>query len=89
MQVKVANRLYKMNRKEYQGLLQVASEQVPFGVYAVEKGDYAELRNDRCKSMSQLKAMTRQFKSQGFRVLSNKGQALREAGAEGAIMSAT
>ena len=30
------NRLYQMNQKEYQGLLQVASEQVPFGIYAIE-----------------------------------------------------
>lgn len=29
--------MYRMNRKEYQGLLKVAAEQVPFGVYAVEK----------------------------------------------------
>lgn len=26
-----------MNREEYQGLLKVASEQVPKGIYAVEK----------------------------------------------------
>lgn len=31
------NRLYKMSRVEYKGLLKIASEQVPFGVYAVEK----------------------------------------------------
>ena len=36
-----------MSRKEYQGLLKIAKEQVPFGVYALEKGDYAELRNDK------------------------------------------
>lgn len=72
MQVKVANRLYRMSRKEYQGLLQVASEQVPFGIYAVEKKDYAELRCDKCESMSQLKKLTRGFKAQGFRVLSNE-----------------
>lgn len=60
-----------MSRKEYQGLLEVAAEQVPFGIYAVEKGNYAELRHDKCSSTTQLKAMTRQFKSQGFRVFSN------------------
>ncbi len=46
MKAKVANRTYRMSRKEFQGLLQIAKEQVPKGVYAVEKGDYAELRND-------------------------------------------
>lgn len=71
MKVKVANRTYRMNRKEFQGLLQIAKEQVPKGVYAVEKGDYAELRNDHCTSATQLKALTRQFKSQGFKVYAN------------------
>ena len=46
MKVKVANRMYRMSEKEYRGLLQVASEQVPLGIYAVEKKDYAELRCD-------------------------------------------
>ena len=68
MKVKVANRTYRMNRKEFQGLLQIAKKQVPKGVYAVEKGDYAELRNDHCASTTQLKALIRQFKNQGFKV---------------------
>lgn len=73
MKVKVLNRTYRMSRKEYEGLLQMASEQVPFGVYAVEKGDYAELRHDRCRSITQLKALVRQFKRQGLRVYANRG----------------
>lgn len=62
-----------MSRKEYQGLLEVAKEQVHRGIYAVEKGNYAELRNDHCSSITQLKALTRQFKSQGFKVYVNGG----------------
>ena len=72
MQVKVMNRIYRMSREEYQGLLKVASEQVPL-IYAVEKKDYAELRCDKCESMSKLKALTRGFKAQGFKVLVNRG----------------
>lgn len=71
MKVKVANRMYRMNRKEYQGLLEIAKEQVPMGVYALEKNDYAELRNDACTSKTKLKDMIRIFKSQGFRVYAN------------------
>ncbi len=73
MKVKVANKLYKMSNKQYQGLLEVASEQVPFGIYAVEKVGYAELRADHCKSITQLKSLKRQFKAQGFKVYSNGG----------------
>lgn len=65
------NQLYKMSQLEYQGLLKVASEQVPFGIYAVEKKDYAELRLDKCKSITQLKDLTRQFKARGYKVLAN------------------
>ena len=72
MRVKVMNRVYKMSRKEYQGLLEMAREQVPLGIYAVEKGDYAELRNDRCQSITQLKKLIRQFRSQGLRVYANR-----------------
>ncbi len=60
-----------MSRKEYQGLLKIANEQVPLGVYALEKRDYAELRNDKCNSITQLKELTRQFKAQGFKVHAN------------------
>lgn len=73
MKVKVANKLYRMSSKEYQGLLEIASEQVPFGVYAVEKAGYAELRADCCKSITQLKSLKRQFRAQGFKVYSNGG----------------
>lgn len=63
--------MYRMSRKEFLGLLDVAKEQVPFGVYAIEKADYAELRRDVCESKTKLKELTRQFKSQGFKVWSN------------------
>ena len=71
MKVKVMNHLYQMNQKEYKGLLQTASEQVPFGIYAIEKQGYAELLCDKCTSVTQLKNLTRQFKAQGFKVHSN------------------
>ena len=63
--------MYQMNRKEYKGLLTVAKEQVLFGIYALEKADYAELRCDKCDSITQLKELTRQFRKQGFKVYSN------------------
>lgn len=65
-------RTYQMSQEEYDGLLEIASEQVPFGIYAVEKQGYAELRNDKCKSITQLKKLIRQFKARGFKVYANK-----------------
>lgn len=73
MEVKVAKRIYRMNREEYEGLLKVASEQVPKGIYAIEKGNYAELCNKQCTSITQIKRISRQFRSQGFKVYANGG----------------
>lgn len=71
MKVKIMNKMYKMSHKEYQRLLKVVCEQVPFGIYAVEKKGYAELRCDKCSSITQLKELIRQFKAQGFKVYAN------------------
>lgn len=71
MEVKVGPRTYSMSRNEYEGLLQVTKEQVPIGIYAVEKRNYAELRNDTHVSKSKLKEAIRTFKAQGFKVYAN------------------
>lgn len=74
MKVKVANNLYQMGRKEYENLRDiVAKKEVPFGIYAVEKGNYAELRNDRCETITQLKKMRQGYRLQGFKVYENRG----------------
>ncbi len=73
MRVEVMNRVYRMNHREYEGLLKIASEQVPFGIYAVERQDYAQLRRDKCESITQLKKQIRGFKEQGFQVHVNYG----------------
>lgn len=65
------NHLLPVSQEEYQKLLQMASELVPFGIYAIEKHGYAELRNDNCQSMTQLKKITRQFITWGFKVYAN------------------
>lgn len=65
------NRIYRMSRRELAGLLEIASGQVPHGVYALEKDDYVELRCDRCESMTQLKRLKRTFSQQGFKVYAN------------------
>lgn len=71
MKVKVGNRIYRMSCKEYQGLLKIAKEQVSFGIYAIEKKGYAELRCDNCASTTQLKEKNREFRKQGFKVHMN------------------
>ncbi len=68
MKVVIGNKTWRMSKEEFQGLLKVASEQVLFGIYAIEKGDYAELMNKKCKSRSELKSLKRVLKEKGFKV---------------------
>lgn len=51
----------------------IASEQIPFGIYAIEKDDIIELRKDKCKSKAKLNALIQQFKSKEFKVYYNEG----------------
>lgn len=60
-----------MNQERYKSLLALGSEQVPFGVYAIEKDGQAEMRLDHCKSVTHLKELIRQFRAEGFKVYSN------------------
>lgn len=71
LKVKILNRFYEMGQKACDGLLKVASEQVPFGIYAVKKGDYIEMRNDVFKSKTKLREAIRAYKQQGFKVYHN------------------
>lgn len=71
--VKVGPRVYEMGLKELNELLSLASEQIPFGIYAVQKGDYVELCRQKCNSITELKKAKRAYKSNGFKVYANKG----------------
>lgn len=51
--------------------MKIASEQVPFGIYAVEKQGYSELMNLKCESTTQLKQRICELKAQGFKVRAN------------------
>nr|DAG44722.1 MAG TPA: hypothetical protein [Bacteriophage sp.] len=41
------------------------------GIYAVEKNNYAELRCDKCNSVTKIKELTRKYRKQGFKVHAN------------------
>ena len=72
--VKILNKMYKMPSKEALGLIRIAGERVPFGIYAVAKGDYIELTNIRPDSITKLKEEIRNLKREGFKVYYHKGE---------------
>lgn len=68
MRVLVGESIYETNRKGLRGILKVASKQIPFGIYAVEKGDYCELRKDKFESKEELKKAVAEYAAKGFKV---------------------
>lgn len=60
-----------MSKNKAMNLLRLASEQVPIGIYALEKDKVIEMRNDKCSSVTQVKKLKRQLKKAGFRVYAN------------------
>lgn len=68
MKVLVNNSLYEMGRKEYRGVLKVASQQIPCGIYAVEKDGICELRKDTFDSKEELKKAVADYAAKGFKV---------------------
>lgn len=60
-----------MSQKEAQGLLQIASDNVEFGIYAVEKHNRLDMLNLKMPSKTAFKRQLRSFKAQGFKVYCN------------------
>lgn len=68
MKVIVNESVYEMGRKEYRGVLKVASQQIPYGIYAVEKDGICEPRKDIFDSKDELKKAVAEYEAKGFKV---------------------
>ena len=72
MNVIIEKNVYGMNRKQLRGVLKVASSLMPFGIYAVRKGDVCELRKDKFDNAEGLKKAVGAYKEKGFKVYYNE-----------------
>lgn len=68
MKVIVNESVYEMGRKVYRGVLKVASEQIPCGIYAVEKDGICELRKDTFENKEKLNKAIAEYTEKGFKV---------------------
>ena len=69
--VVIAKRVYQMTDNQVRGLLDLASEKVPCGIYAIRKGaDYYEMRNEPL-TRTQLKKARNAYRSAGMKVYCN------------------
>ena len=72
MKVIVNNSVYEMTRKQLNGVLDIASKQIPFGIYALEKDGICELRKDTFESVGELGKAVQEYKAKGFKVIYNE-----------------
>lgn len=71
MKIIVNNSIYEMGRKQADAILKIASEQIPFGIYAVEKDGIVELRKDKFQNEKELNRLVVDFQKKGFIVYFN------------------
>lgn len=72
MRVIVNDHVYEMTREQCEGVLKIASTQVPVGIYAVEKDDVLELKNERFRNQKQLNVGIVKYHHKGFKVYWNE-----------------
>lgn len=71
MKVIIGQSAYEMTSQQLNGVLKVASKQVPLGIYAVKKGRICELHNDKFDSKEDLLAEVAKYVEKGFKVYYN------------------
>ena len=72
MKVIVKDHVYGMTRKKLNSVLKIASNQIPFGIYAIEKGGICELRKDTFDNIGELGKAVQEYKAKGFKVIYNE-----------------
>lgn len=72
MKIIINNSVYEMTKQQAEKTIKVASQYVPFGIYAVEKDGIIELRKDKCKTSKHLNQLKADFIRNGFKVYSNE-----------------
>ena len=60
-----------MDANQLDGVLKIASKQVPFGIYAVTKNDICELHNDKFDSKEKLMDEVNEYTKNGYIVYYN------------------
>ncbi len=68
MRVILKDSMYEMSRKQFRGVLDVAKKSVKCGIYAVEKGGLAEMKNEEFESKEELEQSVKRYAQKGFKV---------------------
>ena len=71
MKVLINDHVYEMGRKAFRGVLDIAKESVPHGIYAVSKDDFCEMKKETFRNQEEMNKQIVAYQKQGFRVYFN------------------
>lgn len=72
MKVNIKDSVYQMSTKQYKQVLKIASDAVPFGIYAINKGQVAILLDEKYNASEELQDAVKKYIEKGFIVHSNE-----------------
>lgn len=64
---------YNMPRKQVEGCIEFAKKRVSFGIYAIQKKNAVELKNEPHETKESLEKAIKEYEAQGFKVYYNGG----------------
>ena len=65
MIVEINGSVYGMNFKEFKEVLNIASDAIPFGIYAISKGQLAILLKEKYNNKKELKKAVTEYSGNG------------------------
>lgn len=72
MRVNVGDNLYEMGNEQFEGVLKIASKEIPFGIYAVSRKGVAILLKETYSTHEELKKAVSSYAMKGFKVYYNE-----------------
>lgn len=72
MRVNVGDNLYEMENEQFEGVLKIASKEIPFGIYAVSRKGVAILLKETYSTHEELKKAVSSYAMKGFKVYYNE-----------------
>ena len=72
MKVNVGESLYEMGDKQFKGVLKIASQAIPFGIYAIRKKSIAIFLKETHSTHEELKKAVSGYAMKGFKVYYNE-----------------
>ena len=71
MRVLINRNVYEVGRKAFRSILDIASESVSRGIYAVDKDGFCEMKKETFRTQEEMNKKIAEYQKYGFRVYFN------------------